>query len=271
MSLYGLTQLNIETTSVCDKTTFCKFCAHQNPSLHPNLKFGEMNCLLMVNLADELNGLGKSLVIQMHRDGDPLAASKKVFNFALGAFHNHIISIVTHGEKLAERADELISNCESVTVSIFRGDPDRELQLTALREFLTLKGDKLPRVFLKVVGDMSEDELIGYKALSVPIMRRSIHTPDGNHKYAHALPLMPEHGVCLDLLHHPSIAWDGRVYLCNRLDTADKGLIGNLNEESLDAIWNGKLRADYIQKHLEGRRADVPPCKDCLYYGIPTA
>ena len=102
-------------------------------------------------------------------------------------------------------------------------------------------------------------------------MRRAIHVPFGNSKYAKRLPQMPEHGLCEDLLHHPSVAWDGRVYLCNRLDTQDKGLIGNLNEESLDSIWNGKLRAEYIQKHLEGRRAEVPPCKDCLYYGIPTS
>ena len=118
---------------------------------------------------------------------------------------------------------------------------------------------------------MSDDELRDYTQLQVPLMRRLIHLPQSNAKYSHRLPVMPETGMCLDLLHHPSIAWDGRVFLCNRLDTRDLGLIGNLNEESLDAIWNGKLRADYIQKHLEGRRAEVPPCKDCLYYGIPTS
>jgi len=165
----------------------------------------------------------------------------------------------------------IIGVCESVTVSIFRADPDRDLQLASLRSFLQQKGDRLPRVFIKVVGDMSDEELRDYKALDLPIIRRKIHLPIGNSKYAGGLPTMPEHGLCLDLLHHPSISWDGRVYLCNRLDTKDAGLIGNLNEESLDSIWNGKLRADYIQKHLEGRRDEVPPCKGCLYYGIPAA
>jgi radical SAM protein with 4Fe4S-binding SPASM domain len=235
----------------------------------PTLKFGDMTHGMAASLADELVGLGRSLVVQFHRDGDPLAA--RDLHRCLGYFETHIRSIVTHGERLAERAEEIIAQCESVTVSIFRGDPDRDLQLASLRSFLDQKGDRLPRVFLKVVGDMSDVELSDYLSLGVPLMRRLIHVPTGNDKYAHRLPAMPEHGLCLDLLHHPSIAWDGRVYLCNRLDTKDAGLIGNLNEESLDAIWNGTLRADYIQKHIEGRRAEVPPCKDCRYYGVPTA
>jgi len=267
--LSGLSQLNIELTSRCDKATLCAFCGHQDPAIHPTLKFGEMTYAIYKKLMDELQPLGKSLVVQFHRDGDPLAF-QSIWH-ALSYSEGHIRSIVTHGERLAERANDIIGHCEAVTVSIFRADPDRELQLTALREFLKLKGEKLPRVFLKVVGDMSDEELGEYLQLQVPIMRRLIHLPRSNAKYAHRLPVMPEAGLCLDLLHHPSVAWDGRVYLCNRLDTKDAGLIGNLNEESLDAIWNGKLRADYIQKHIEGRRAEVPPCKDCLYYGVPSA
>ena len=268
--LNGLTQLNIELTSRCDKQTLCGFCGHQDPAVHPTLRFGEIDPAFIMKIAVEVFPLRTSCVVQFHRDGDPLAASVKTLNMALGAFASNLISIVTHGERLGARAHELIGNCQSVCVSIFRGDPDRELQLQSLTEFLKQKGDRLPKVLLKVVGDMHDDELAPYVALDLPIMRRLIHLPTGNNKYAHRSPTMPEHGLCEDLLHHPSIAWDGRVYLCNRLDTKDLGLIGNLNEESLDAIWNGKLRADYLQKHLDGRRKDVPPCADCLYYGIPT-
>lgn len=269
MGLSGLAQINIELTSRCDKHTLCSFCGHQDPAVHPALKFGEMSASLWHKLASDLRPLAHGLVVQFHRDGDPLAY--RCIQEVLDYFWANIRSIVTHGERLAERADQLIQHCESVTVSIFRGDPDRDIQLAALREFLKLKGDKLPRVFLKVVGDMSDDELAEYTQLQVPIMRRLIHLPSGNSRYAHRVPTMPEHGLCLDLLHHPSVAWDGRVFLCNRLSTDDAGLIGNLNEESLDSIWNGKLRADYIQKHIEGRRAEVPACKDCLYYGVPSA
>jgi radical SAM protein with 4Fe4S-binding SPASM domain len=228
-----------------------------------------MDANLMFDLSQELKPLGKQLVWQAHKDGDPVDAEN--LRQALVCFDAHIRSLVTHGCSLVEQAETIITHCEAVCVSIFRGDPDRALQLTALRGFLDAKGDKLPRVYLKVVGDMTDDELRPYLDLSLPVLRRAIHTPSGNAHYAHRLPTVPEHGLCLDLLHHPSIAWDGRVFVCNRLDTKDLGLIGNLHEESLDAIWNGKRRADYIQKHIEGRRAEVPPCKDCQYYGVPSA
>lgn len=269
MALGGLSQINIELTSRCDKYTLCGFCGHQNPAVHPTLKFGDLSETLLGRLASDLAPLGRSLVVQFHRDGDPLAAPPDLLENALYYLDAHIRSIVTHGERLGALAKRLIGHCETVCVSIFRGDPDRPLQVEALRLFLAQKGDRLPRVVLKVVGDMSHDDLQPYLVFGLPLLRRRLHVPVSNARYAGGLPAMPEHGLCLDLLHHPSVAWDGRVYLCNRLDTQDRGLIGNLNEESLDAIWNGKLRQDYLQKHLDGRRADVPPCADCQYYGIP--
>ena len=267
--LNGLTQLNIELTSRCDKRTLCGFCGHQNPAVHATLQRGDLDWTLASKLAKEIAPLGLQLVVQFHRDGDPLSSPN--LGLACLLFAHHIRSIVTHGETLHERAKELVGNCDSITVSIFRGDPDREIQLASLIEFLRLKGDHLPRVFLKVVGDMSDDDLRPYRATGLPLLHRKLHLPVGNSRYAGGLPPLPEHGVCLDLLHHPSIAWNGHVYLCNRLDTEDKGLIGNLNEESLDAIWNGTLRAEYLHKHLMGRRADVPPCANCTYYGIPAS
>lgn len=269
--LHGLTQLNVELTSRCDKHTLCAFCGHQDPAVFPTLRVGEMAEEMLDNLAYVVYPLGKSLVVQFHRDGDPLAAPEPLLCQALYAFRDNIRSIVTHGERLAERGPALIEQCESICVSVFRGDPDRELQLASLRSFLDQKGTRLPRVSIKVVGDMNDEDLQDYLEMGLPIMRRKIHVPMGNFKYAHGLPTMPEHGICLDLLHHPSVAWDGRVYLCNRLDIHDAGLIGNLAADSFDAIWNGKLRADYIQKHIEGRRVDVRACATCQYYGIPTS
>ena len=265
--LNGLTQINVELTSRCDKSTLCTFCGHQDPEIYPTIRFGDMRIDLLERLAA---ALPPGIVVQFHRDGDPLAFP--LIAEVLPLFARQIRSIVTHGERLGDpRGLSIIGLCESVTVSVFRGDPDRILQLTALRTFLKEKGDALPRVHLKVVGDMSSVDLDSYLALDVPIMRRKIHVPIGNSRYAGGLPAMPEHGICLDLLHHPSVAWDGRVYLCNRLDTKDAGLIGNLTHHSLDTIWNGPLRAAAIAHHLHGRRDLVPPCVGCLYYGIPTA
>lgn len=264
--LHGLTQINLELTSRCDKHTLCAFCGHQDPEIYPTIRFGDMRIDLVERLAA---ALPPGIVVQFHRDGDPLAFP--LIAEVLPLFSRQIRSLVTHGERLGDpRGLSIIGLCESVTVSIFRGDPDRDRQLTALKTFLDAKGESLPRVYLKVVGDMTDDELTPYLELHVPLMRRLIHVPTGNDKYAHHLPTMPEHGICLDLLHHPSISWDGRVYLCNRLDTADRGMIGSLTTHTLDELWNGPLRAAAIQHHLNGRRDLVPPCVGCTYYGVPT-
>ena len=269
MGLSGLAQINIELTSRCNRHTLCGFCGHQNPAVHPGLRKGNMHPCLIEELAGQVASLGKNLIVQFHRDGDPLAYP--ALGVALELFEANTRSLVTHGETLAEKADDLIENCEVVTVSIFRGDPDREIQLDSLRTFLALKGDRAPRVLLKVVGDMTDEEMAPYLALGLPVMRRLLHVASSNATYARSLPAMPEHGICLDLLHHPSVAWDGRVFLCNRLDTTDAGFIGDATADTLEAIWNGPVRQAYLHKHLEGKRAEVPPCKTCEYYGVPTA
>lgn len=265
--LGGLAQINIEITSRCNKQTLCGFCGHQNAAIHPRREDGDMGTPLVKALAREVP---TGIVVQFHRDGDPLAYGDDL-RIPLHLFDGRVRSIVTHGETLGTRAPELIGHCESVCVSIFRGDPDREIQLASLRSFLDQKGDQLPRVFLKVVGDMSDVELVPYVDLGVPLMRRLLHIARNNSRYTGGMPAMPEHGMCLDLLHHPSVAWNGDVYLCNRLDSHGAGILGNCYAESLSDIWNGERRAQWVQSHRDGRREDVPLCRDCHYYGIPTA
>lgn len=266
MGLDGLTQLNIELTSACNKSVHCTFCGHQDPAIHPKRVDGTISQALLAQVSGEVPS---GVLVQFHRDGDPLAYAGSLAT--VGTLFNHTIrSLVTHGETLAERADEIIDHFDVVTVSIFRGDPGRDQQLASLAAFMQAKGDRQPRVLLKIVGDMTDDDLRPYLALGIPLLRRLLHLPQSNARYARGLPAMPEHGLCLDLLHHPSVAWDGRVYLCNRLDPDDRGLLGSLTTQSLAAIWNGPIRRAIVQAHLHGQRTSVQACATCQYYGIPT-
>lgn len=266
MGLDGLTQINIELTSACNKAVHCAFCGHQDSAIHPNRTDGEISMALLGQLSGEIP---RGIVVQFHRDGDPLAYTGDLAT--VGTLFNHTIrSLVTHGETLGARAKEIIGRFDVVTVSIFRGNPGQAAQLDSLKTFLEAKGEQMPRVLLKIVGDMSDDDLSPYLALGLPVLRRLLHLPQSNAKYQRSLPAMPEHGLCLDLLHHPSVAWDGRVYLCNRLDAYDRGLLGSLTVSSLEAIWNGPIRRGILQAHLRGQRDSVQACASCQYYGIPT-
>lgn len=266
MSLGGLSKIFIEWTSRCDKTHLCSMCGHQSQEINPNLRFGNMSLGLM----EELRGqLPRGIEVAFHKDGDPLAHSH--VREAIDIFSGLVSTVVTHGLNLGRKADQIIGRCSTVVVSVFRGDPDRDAQLQSIKEFCEAKGNRLPRLIVKIVGDMSESESSVYWQYADQVIHRLIHVPIGNSKYAHRFPTIPESGICQDLLHVPSVAWDGRVFLCNRLDVHDAGFIGDATAQSLDEIWNGPIRQGYLQKHLIGQRTEVPPCATCEYYGVPTA
>ena len=263
MGLAGLAQLSIELSSRCDKTHLCPMCGHQNAAINP-IFYGEMSYGLVEAIRREV---AEGVTISFHRDGEPTAYGR--LREALDLFCGFTTSLVTHGLNLGRQAQEIIGRCTTVTVSVFRGDSDAAAQLRSLKEFLAFKGDQPPLVQVKIVGDMEQDGIEEYEALGVRVIRRLIHVPISNSKYAHRMPTIPEVGVCLDALHRPSIAQDGKVYLCNRLDPAGHTQIGNLYENTLDEIWNGPVRQRMLDAHKAGRRDLANDlCKGCQFWGI---
>jgi radical SAM protein with 4Fe4S-binding SPASM domain len=263
--LTALSQLNIELSSRCDKATLCHMCGHQSAKDNPNLNYGDMDFALLEKIRAQVE---PPIVISYHRDGDPLVYPR--LGDALDLFIGFPISIVTHGEALAKRAHEIVNRCTTVTVSVIPKDPDREIQLEAIRGFLEYKGPRAPVLQLKFVGHIENPE--PYEAFGVPIIGRRLHSKRGNWSYQEDDPPVPEIRVCLELLGHPCVDWRGKVFACQRLAPNDEGLIGDLNTQSLDEIWNGPVRAEMLRHHLAGRR-DLAGglCPKCRYWGIPAA
>jgi hypothetical protein len=264
--LSGLAQLNIELTSKCGKTHLCPMCGHQNPAVNP-IQYGDMDFELLRRIRDQVV---PGITISFHRDGEPTDYPQ--LREALELFRDFTTSLVTHGGNLGRVASDIISRCSTVTVSVFRGDKDKDEQLASIKAFLKEKGDRSPQVQIKIVGDMLQDGIEEYEALGVRVIRRLIHVPIDNSKYAHRTPAVPECGVCLDALHRPTVDWRGRMYLCNRLDPNESGLIGDLTTSSLDAIWNGETRRRMLDAHKAGRRDLANPlCATCKHWGTPSA
>jgi hypothetical protein len=262
--LTGLSQINIELTSSCNKS--CYFCGHQNIRINTGLEYGDADFGLLESLAGQIP---RGIIVQFHRDGEPTIYPR--LEQALRLFCGHIRSIVTNGKNLVERAGAIVGHCESLTVSAFDNDPDGDEQLDQLRGFLKLKGERKPNVNVKIVGDMDADRLATLEALGVPILHRSIHHPGGDFKYKRSVPLIPEVGICLDFLSHPSVDWRGNFFVCNRLDVGNHGLIGSLCDSTLDSLWNGEKRKAMMAHHINGRRDLANPlCAKCEYWGIPT-
>jgi radical SAM protein with 4Fe4S-binding SPASM domain len=238
-------------------------CGHQNPKINTTLGNGEIPLDLLQRIADQLPS---PIVVAFHRNGEPTAYSQ--LSKALDMFSNQITSIVTHGLNLARKADEIIGRCTSVTVSIFHNDRDSEAQIESVREFLRVKGDRPPMVQLKLVGPGDQAP---YEVLGVPIINRILHVPHGDTRYIKRDPTIPESRICMAFLGRPSVDWDGSLYICNLLDPQKHGYLGNLTRDSLDSLWNGEQRMEWLAAHTKGRRDLASPlCHDCKSYGVPT-
>jgi radical SAM protein with 4Fe4S-binding SPASM domain len=238
-------------------------CGRQDQAVNP-IQYGEMDFELLERIRAQLE---PGITISFHRDGEPTAYSR--LREALSLFSGFTTSIVTHGLTLGTKVQEILGRCTTLTVSVFRGDADACEQISSVHRFLKEKGCNPPLVQLKIVGDMSKDELAPYEALNVRIIRRLIHVPIANSKYAHRLPTIPEAGICLDALHRPTIDWRGDVFLCNRLDADRHLLVGSLRDQTLDAIWNGEARMKMLDAHKRGRRDLANPlCAKCEFWGV---
>jgi MoaA/NifB/PqqE/SkfB family radical SAM enzyme len=262
--MYGLSVINIELTSRCNKN--CWMCGRRKVDRdYPELAldYGDMD----FNLLKRISGLvPPHIVVQFHRDGDALLYPQ--FGEAVSLFPNNLRNIVTNGKLLIEKADEIIDNLETLSVSIFENDEETEQQREIIGKFLAIKGDRKPCVTLRLIGNVDAGP---YKRFGQRFVRRVLHSPMGSFNYEKQEPCIPEIGVCWDFLMHPCISRKGDMSICVRFDPEGLGVLGNVGEQSIADIWNGEKRARWKSLHIAGRREDVSLCSRCEYWGVPTA
>jgi hypothetical protein len=63
-------------------------------------------------------------------------------------------------------------------------------------------------------------------------------------------------------LNHMTVLWDGRVSLCC-MDGHGDVILGDLNHETIDEVYNGELAKHYRSKHRSGQQRDLKLCDVC--------
>lgn len=258
----GLTTVNIELTSRCNKN--CWMCGRRKVEReYPDLilGYGDMDFSLVRSIADQLP-LG--IVVQFHDNGEPLLYPR--FGEAVRLFDRQIKCMDTNGKLLLQKADEIIGNLDTLTVSVFEDDPEAGEQYGILKKFLTIKKNRRPNVIVRCLGKVNMGL---YNKLNCLIVTRLLHSPLGSFDYT-SEPTIPEIGICLDILSHLVIKRDGKVATCVRFDPKGEGVIGDCTETPLVDIWNSLARHYCIDLHIKGRRHQVPLCASCDYWGVPT-
>jgi len=262
--LDGLLSINIELTSRCNKA--CWMCGRRKVEKEmPEraIAYGDMDFELVKEIEKQLP---YGIVVQFHKDGEALLYPR--FGEAVSLFKGRIRNIVTNGKLLVEKADEIIDNLETISVSIVENDPEADQQLETIKKFLDIKKDRRPMVSLRFVGDIDETK---YTSLGLLIVRRQLHSPLGSFAYKKKPPTIPEIGICMDFLSHPTISREGDFSICVRFDPEKLGVIGNVKQSSIYDLWNSDIRKQWLQYHIDGKRHMIPLCAKCEYWGVPTS
>lgn len=251
----GLTTVNIELTSRCNKN--CWMCGRRKIDReHPEiaLEYGDMDFKLAKSIAEQLPD---GIVVQFHDNGEPLLYPQ--IKDALGLFSRQIRCMDTNGKLIVERAEEIIGNLETLTISTFENDEEADEQYRLIGEFLKIKGETKPNVIIRCLGNVDLDK---YRRFGCLIATRILHSPLGSFKYKKN-PTVPEIGICLDFLNHMVIKRDGRVSICVRFDPQGRGVIEDCKKVALVDIWNSPKRKEWLNCHIRGRRSDIPLCSYC--------
>ena len=220
-----------------------------------------MNFELINNIAAQLP---EGIVVQFHNNGEPLLYPK--FGDAVRLFKNQIKCVDTNAKLIVEKADEIIDNLDTITISVIENDPEADEQYELVKEFLEIKGKKKPNMIYRCLGDVETER---WSELDGIIASRVLHNPLGSFKYKKK-PTVPEIGMCLEILNHMAINRFGKVSICVRFDPGGLGVIGDANSKPLIDIWHSALRKEWIKCHIEGKRNKVPLCRHCDFWGVPT-
>lgn len=258
----GLTTVNVELTSRCNKN--CWMCGRREmENKYPELtiKYRDMDFSLIKSIARQLPS---GIVVQLHNNGESLLYPE--FKNAAKLFNRQIRCIDTNGKLILEKAQDIIGNLETLTISTFENDEDADEQYALIKKFLKIKGQERPNVIIRCLGEMNIDK---YRKLNCIIATRVLHSPMGSFKYKKN-PTVPEIGICLDLLNHMVIRSDGKVSICVRFDPRRIGIIGDCTKTPLVNIWNSPKRIKWLKYHIGGKREKVPLCSYCEFWGVPT-
>ncbi|MFH0792063.1 MAG: radical SAM protein, partial [bacterium] len=186
----GLSVVNVELTSRCNKN--CWMCGRRKidreyPEI--SLKYGDMDFALVKKIAEQLPD---GIIVQLHNNGESLLYPR--FGEAAELFHRQVRCLDTNGKLVVEKANEIIDNLETLTISVIENDPEADEQYELIRKFLKIKGKRKPSMVYRCLGNVGMGR---YKKLDGMVITRVLHNPLGSFNYQRK-PTIPEIGICLD-------------------------------------------------------------------------
>ncbi len=278
MSLTFPSDLYIEPTNNCNLN--CVMC----PRKLSSRKIGYMDFELFKKIIDESVQYGKRGVITLHKDGEPLLHPQlgQMIAYVKEKMAAHILRLSTNALLLDEvRSKELIlSGLDAITISLdgtneetyrkIRGGDYHKVVNNTLR-FIKIRNDMCrtrPWVTLQMIKTADTvGQISHFKELWRPVadaieIKEFLNWGGTIPAEEVRLPNLDSREPCLDLWTYLTINWDGYGSICC-LDFDCKGIVGDVNQQSLKEIWDGKGISQYRLTHINHLWQQVPLCKDC--------
>lgn len=268
-------QIQVEPTSACNLT--CYFC----PRDESRKKSGLMKMEVFRKIVDEAASYG-GRHYALFKDGESFIHPQfqDMIEYIAEKDPANTMNVTTNGQLLDERrARGLIdARVDSVTVSIgattqetyekVRGHQPLARVEENVRGLVALKarlGKSKPDVHVQIIATPeAAGEVEAFKARwtgqGVEVLTWDMMNWAGAVKTPPKT--LPRRYPCNYLWTFPSINWDGDVSICC-VDWDSRGVVGNVERQSLGEIWRSDALRRMREAHMEGRYDAVPICKDC--------
>ncbi|MEA2019849.1 MAG: radical SAM/SPASM domain-containing protein [Campylobacterota bacterium] len=285
--------LYVDPSSLCNFK--CKFCptGHKDILKESDYKRGMLDFELFKKMILNLKEFDQPLkVLRMNKIGEPLLNKNiaDMIRFAKDSECVEYIDLATNGALLSKdlATDIISSGIDRLNISVEGVDKNQYLQnalvdidfdkfVSNIKWLYENKKDcevtiKIPgnylsdaekRKFLDTFGNYCDSIFIEDLAPIWPEFdlqeRADITLKDDKGQYNQPLE---KKDICSYIFYSMAINADATVSACCP-DWDQKLIIGDLNKQSLQEIWNSQKLKDLRLEHLEGKRCENETCRDC--------
>jgi radical SAM protein with 4Fe4S-binding SPASM domain len=264
-----LKSLAVETINQCN--AHCVFCAHSQLRNR-----GIMSDFLYDKIITEISHFPRPLDMFIASNiGEPFLDPhilERLFIARMKLPNRTEIHLYTNGSFLNNRILSALRELPyfALVVSINGTSKETRKRLTGLSDY-----DRVIKYTRKAIDmgincipsivnyGVSSEEIEEFEKIwrSVPkrFVLRPLNFAGSVFKYE---PKSYSEGICSRAVNYMTILWDGRVNLCC-MDTPERIIFGDVNNNTIQEIWNSERRQKYIELHLRGESHQLKLCGGC--------
>jgi radical SAM protein with 4Fe4S-binding SPASM domain len=273
--------VGVDPSGICNLN--CTFCGTK----HSRESGTIMSPELFEKILSELSTQKKLWMLILHNFGEPLinphigtmvqqAKNKSIARSIQFATNGTLLTAAISKALIEAELDGLVVSVDALTPEDYAALKGKNLlseiisNATRLQHLKKELRSKKPYVSAKMVRRAGfENTFEPFLQKWSSIANEAALTPYSN--WGGAVPedasqnIPAQRYACHFLWYYPAIASDGRVFCCCATDDSE-AILGNVNNNSLESLWNGTILAGIRKAHLEGNYSKCRPCSQCTYW-----